>query len=101
LSVAHGPPRAMSSRLELAPMSPVWIFCLTIVSISVTAPKSRSLRTHSGCDLQCGASAVLPRGLATRAGAASGIIPFGTTAEAWGAVTGLGQDRAGNARWLF
>jgi hypothetical protein len=25
---------------------------------------------------------VLPRGLATRAGAASGIIPFGTTAEA-------------------
>ena len=44
---------------------------------------------------------MLPRGLATRAGAASGIIPFGTTAEAWGAVTGLGQDRAGNARWLF
>jgi hypothetical protein len=35
---------------------------------------------------------VLPRGLATRAGAASGIIPFRTTAEAWGAVTGLGQD---------
>ena len=29
-----------------------------------------------------GASAVLPRGLATRAGAALGIIPFGTTAEA-------------------
>ena len=41
---------------------------------------------------------MLPRGLATRAGAASGIIPFGTTAEAWGAVTALGQDRAGNAR---
>jgi hypothetical protein len=29
-----------------------------------------------------GASAVLPRGLAIRAGAALGIIPFGTTAEA-------------------
>ena len=38
--------------------------------------------THSGCDPQCGASAVLPRGLAIRAGAASGIKPFGTTAEA-------------------
>ena len=39
-------------------------------------------------------------GLATRAGAASGIIPFGTTAEAWGAATGLGPDRAGNARLI-
>jgi hypothetical protein len=29
-----------------------------------------------------GASAVPPRGLATRSGAALGIIPFGTTAEA-------------------
>jgi len=57
--------------------------------------------THSGCDLKCGASAVLPRGLATYAGAASGIIPFGTTAEAWGAATALGQDRAGNARLIL
>ena len=56
--------------------------------------------THSGCDLKCGAGAVLPRGLATRAGAAPGIIPFGTTAEAWGAATELGQDRAGNARLI-
>ena len=45
-----------------------------------------------------GASAVLPRGLATCAGAALGIILFGTTAEAWGASTGLGQEKAGNAR---
>jgi hypothetical protein len=37
---------------------------------------------HSGCDPKCGANAVLPRGFAIRAGAASGIIPFGTTAEA-------------------
>jgi hypothetical protein len=43
---------------------------------------------------------VLPRGLATRAGAALGIIPFGTTAEAWGAATGLRPDRAGNARLI-
>jgi hypothetical protein len=57
--------------------------------------------TRSGCDPQCGASAVLPRGLATRAGAASGIIPFGITAEAWGAATALGRDRAGNARLIF
>ena len=48
-----------------------------------------------------GASAVLPRGLATRAGAALGIIPFGTTAEAWGSATALGRDRAGNARLIF
>jgi hypothetical protein len=40
---------------------------------------------------------VLPRGLAIRAGAASGIIPFGTTAEAWGAATALGAGKAGNA----
>ena len=26
------------------------------------------------------------------------FIPFGTTAEAWGAATELGPDRAGNAR---
>ena len=38
---------------------------------------------------------MLPRGLATCAGAASGIIPFGTTAEAWGASTGLGPEKAG------
>jgi hypothetical protein len=38
---------------------------------------------------------VLPRGLATRAGAALGIIPFGTTAEAWGASTALGPERVG------
>jgi hypothetical protein len=40
--------------------------------------------THSGCDPKCGASAVAPRELAIRAGAASGI---------------RGQERAGNARW--
>jgi hypothetical protein len=45
-----------------------------------------------------GASAVLPRGFAVCAGAALGIILFGTTAEVWGASTGLGQARAGNAR---
>ena len=44
---------------------------------------------------------MLPRGLASRAGAASGIIPFGTTAEAWGAATELGQDRTGNARLIL
>ena len=44
---------------------------------------------------------MLPRGLASRAGAASGIIPFGITAEAWGAATELGQDRAGNARLIL
>ena len=44
---------------------------------------------------------MLPRGLASRAGAAPGIIPFGTTAEAWGAATELGQDRAGNARLIL
>ena len=54
--------------------------------------------THSGCDPKCGASAVLPRGFAIRAGAASGIRSFGITAEARGAVAGLGQDEAGNAR---
>jgi hypothetical protein len=36
-----------------------------------------------------------------RAGAASGIIPFGTKAEAWGAATALGQDRTGNARSIL
>jgi hypothetical protein len=41
---------------------------------------------------------VLPRGLATRAGAAPGIMLAGTTAGAWGASTGLGQAGAGNAR---
>ena len=41
---------------------------------------------------------MLPRGFAVRAGAALGIILFGTTAEVWGASTGLGQARAGNAR---
>jgi hypothetical protein len=56
--------------------------------------------THSGCDPKCGASAVLPRGLAIRAGAASGIRSFGITAEARGAVAGLGQERAGNARLI-
>ena len=40
-------------------------------------------------------------GFAIRAGAASGIIPFGTTAEAWGAVTALGRDRADNARLIL
>ena len=44
---------------------------------------------------------MLPRGLATRAGAASGIIPFGTKAEAWDAATALGPDRAGNARLIL
>jgi hypothetical protein len=55
---------------------------LTFVLILVTRQNLVHRGTHSGCDLKCGASAVLPRGLATRAGAASGIIPFGTTAEA-------------------
>ena len=44
---------------------------------------------------------MLPRGVAIRAGAASGIIPFGTTAEAWGAATALGPDRTGNARLIL
>jgi hypothetical protein len=74
---------------------------LTIVLISVTKENLAHRGTHSGCDPQCGASAVLPRGLATRAGAASGIIPFGITAEAWGAATALGRDRAGNARLIL
>ena len=37
-------------------------------------------------------------GLASRARAALGIMPAGTMAGAWGASTGLGQARAGNAR---
>jgi hypothetical protein len=44
---------------------------------------------------------LLPRGLAIRAGAAPGINPFGTTAEAWGAATEPGQDTAGNARLIL
>ena len=43
---------------------------------------------------------MLPCGLAIRAGAAPGIIPFGTMAEAWGAATELGPDRAGNGIFL-
>jgi hypothetical protein len=46
--------------------------------------------THSGCDLKCGASAVLPGGFATRAGAAPGIMLTGITTGPWGASTGLG-----------
>ncbi len=38
------------------------------------------------------------RGFALRSRAALGIMPSGTTAGAWGASTGLGQARAGNAR---
>ena len=52
--------------------------------------------THSGCDPKCGASAVLPRGLAIRAGAASGIRSFGITAETTGSspvVTRKGMTR--------
>jgi hypothetical protein len=45
-----------------------------------------------------GASAVLPRGFARRAGAASGIMSFGTMADARGAAAGLGQADTGNAR---
>ena len=41
---------------------------------------------------------MLPRGLATCAGAASGIIPFGTMTEAGGAFPALGPETAGNAR---
>jgi hypothetical protein len=41
---------------------------------------------------------VLPRGFATRAGAAPGIMRAGTTAGAGGAFPGLGQAGAGNAR---
>ena len=41
---------------------------------------------------------MLPRGVATRAGAAPGITLAGTTAGAWGAATGLGQAGADNAR---
>jgi hypothetical protein len=46
----------------------------------------------------CGASAVLPRGLANRAGAAPGIMLTGTTTGPWGAATRLGQAGADNAR---
>jgi hypothetical protein len=44
--------------------------------------KSRSSKDAFRMRSECGASAVLPRGLAIRAGAALGIIPFGITAEA-------------------
>jgi hypothetical protein len=71
---------------------------LTNVPVSVTKENlAHEGRLREGT-FGSGASAVPPRGLATRAGAALGIIPFGTTAEAWGAATELGQDRAGNAR---
>ena len=43
---------------------------------------------------------MIPRGLATRAGAASGIIPFGTTAEAWVLPLHWDKDRTGNARLI-
>ena len=44
-----------------------------------------------------GAGAVPARGFALRSRAALGIMSFGTTAEAWGASTGLGQARAAHA----
>jgi len=50
---------------------------------------------------ESGASAVLPLGFAIRAGAALGIMPSGITTGARGAVTGLGQGRAGNARCVL
>src|SRR5579863_1370595 len=57
-------------------------------------------RVHSGCDLEGGASAVPAGGLADRSRAALGISHAGTTAGAGGAVPGLGQVKAGNARGI-
>ena len=75
---------------------------MTIVSDAVTVALTRSIEGRIPDAIRnVGASAVLPRGLATRAGAALGIIPFGTTAEAWGAATALGRDRADNARLIL
>ena len=47
---------------------------------------------------ESGTGAVPARGVTTRARAALGIIHAGTTAGAGGAVPGLGQAKAGNAR---
>jgi hypothetical protein len=55
---------------------------------------------HSGCDPDCGASAVPACGLANRSRAASGIMSAGITTGARGASAGLGQASAGNARKL-
>ena len=55
-------------------------------------------RDVSGCDPTYGASAVPAGGLANRTRAVSGIMQAGITTGRWGAATGLGQARAGNAR---
>src|SRR5579863_8261689 len=83
-------------------LSPISRQPLDIVSIIVTLSESRLAhrRAHSGCDLEGGASAVPAGGLANRARAALGISHAGTTAGAGGAVPGLGQVKAGNARGI-
>jgi len=75
-------------------------FLLTLVPISVTSDKSCSSRDAFGRGYsrkrsECGARA---RKDTLRSRAALGIMSAGTTAGAWGASTGLGQARAGNAR---
>ena len=47
---------------------------------------------------ESGARAAPARGFANRSRAVPGIMLSGTTAGVWGASTGLGQARAGNAR---
>jgi hypothetical protein len=49
---------------------------------------------------ESGTRAVPARGVTTRARAAPGISHGGTKAGAGGAVPGLGQVKAGNARWI-
>src|SRR5690242_20844191 len=73
---------------------------LTLVTDIVTCRiEPRSCRTRPGRhSLAARASAVPAGGLATRARAALGIMLSGTTTGARGAVAGLGQAGAGNAR---
>ena len=61
--------------------------------IESRSPKERVLEAI----LECGASAVPARGLASRTRAASGITLTGTTTGPGGAFPGLGQAGAGNA----
>jgi hypothetical protein len=73
---------------------------LTSVSVSATNRESRSSRDAFGRGYsrkrsECGARA---RKDTVRSRAASGIMLFGTTADAGGAFPGLGQVGAGNAR---
>ena len=73
---------------------------LTSVSVSATNRESRSSRDAFGRGYsrkrsECGARA---RKDTVRSRAASGIMLFGTTADAGGAFPGLGQAGAGNAR---